>query len=339
MQRTCNSRSLKLRHMSQTARLYRIEQMLQDRGTVTFADMIAALEVSSATLKRDLAYLRDRLNAPIEYDRFTGGYTMATPRHGERHQLPGLWFSPQEIRALLTMHQLLTDMDVGGMLGPHVKPLMARITALMGSGDANPDAVTTRVKLIAASQRRSMALSCFETVGNALMMRKRLKFQYHSRHRNEVAAREVSPQRLSHYRENWYLDAWCHTSKGLRMFALDAIEQATMMETAARDLSVRKVETELNEGYGIYNGKTAQWAVLRFTPLSARWVESELWHPHQKTRKLADGSLEIELPYLNSTELIMDVLRHGEQVRVISPPELQQAVLARLDAARQQYKP
>ncbi len=313
--------------------------MLHDRGTVTFADMIAALEVSPATLKRDLAYLRDRLNAPIEYDRFTGGYKMATPRHGERHQLPGLWFSPQEIRALLTMHQLLTDMDVGGLLGPHIQPLMARITGLLASADTPAEAVATRVKLIAASQRRTVQLACFETVGNALMMRKRLKFQYHSRHRNEVSLREVSPQRLSYYRENWYLDAWCHTSKSLRMFALDAIEQSAMMETPARDLSTKKVEAELNDGYGIYNGNAAQWAVLRFTPMSARWVESELWHPNQKTRKLGDGSLEIELPYLNPTELIMDILRHGEQVRVISPPALQRAVLARLDAARQQYKP
>lgn len=323
--------------MSQTARLYRIEQMLQDRGTVTFAEMMETLEVSPATLKRDLAYLRDRLNAPIEYDRFQGGYKMATAPRGERHQLPGLWFSPQEIRALLTMHQLLADMDVGGLLGPHIQPLMARITALLGSTDAAPDAVAVRVKLMAASQRRHVGLACFETVGNALMMRKRLKFQYHSRHRNEVAAREVSPQRLTYYRENWYLDAWCHTSNGMRMFALDAIDQATMTETAAREVPVRKVEAELGEGYGIYNGKTAAWAVLRFTPLSARWVESERWHPKQKTRKLPDGSLEIELPYLNPTELTMDILRHGAQVRVISPPELQKAVLARLDAARQQY--
>lgn len=323
--------------MSQTARLYRIEQMLQDRGTVSFAEMIEALEVSPATLKRDLAYLRDRLNAPIEYDRFAGGYKMATPYRGERHQLPGLWFSSQEIRALLTMHQLLSELDMGGLLGPHIQPLMARITALMGSADAAPEAVTARVKLMAASQRRPVKLACFETAGNALMMRKRLRFQYYSRHRDEVAAREVSPQRLTYYRENWYLDAWCHGSDGMRMFALDAVSQAAMTETAAREVPARKVAAELNEGYGIYNGKTAAWAVLRFTPLSARWVEAERWHPRQKTRKLPDGSLEIELPYLNPTELTMDILRHGEHVRVISPPELQQAVLARLNAARLQY--
>ena len=324
--------------MSKTARLYRIEQMLQDRGCVTFADMIETLEVSPATLKRDLAYLRDRLNAPITYDRFTGGYTMGLLPHGERHQLPGLWFSPQEIRALLTMHQLLTEIDVGGLLGPHIQPLMARITALLGSTEATPEAVATRVKLMAASQRRHVPLACFEAVGNALMMRKRLKFRYHSRHRNEVAARDVSPQRLTYYRENWYLDAWCHTSDSVRMFALDAITQATMTETAAHEVPVRKVAAELGEGYGIYNGKTAEWAVLRFTPLSARWVASERWHPKQKTRHLADGSLEIELPYLNPTELTMDILRHGDQVRVVSPPALRQALLARLDAARQQYK-
>lgn len=323
--------------MSQTSRLYRIEQMLQDQVTVTFAKMIEALEVSPATLKRDLAYLRDRLNAPVEYDRYAGGYKMATPARGARQQLPGLWFSSQEIRALLTMHKLLTELDVGGLLGPHVQPLMARIIALMGSAHSPYEALTARVKLMAASQRRPVKLDCFQVVGNALMLRKRLKFEYYSRHRDDVAARVVSPQRLTYYRENWYLDAWCHTNQDIRMFALDSVRRAVMTETDALDVSQSKVETELNEGYGIYKGKTTAWAVLRFTPQSARWVESERWHPKQKNRKLADGSLEIELPYSDSTELTMDILRHGEDVRVISPPSLKKAVLARLNAASKQY--
>ena len=323
--------------MSQTARLYRIEQLLQDRGKVTFAEMLEVLEISPATLKRDLAYLRDRLNSPIEYDRFEGGYRMAPLQAGARHQLPGLWFSSQEIRALLTMHQLLTELDVGGLLGPHIQPLMARITGLMGAGDATPNDVSFRVKLMAASQRRPVGLACFETVGNALMMRKRLKFHYHSRHRDEVAAREISPQRLTYYKENWYLDSWCHTSKGVRMFALDAITQATMTESIAREVPSRKVDAELGEGYGIYNGKTVSWAVLRFTPLSARWVASERWHPRQKSHKLSDGSLIMQIPFSDHRELVMDILRHGDNVRVISPLELKNAVVAGLDSALQQY--
>ena len=60
--------------MSNTERLYRIESLIRRRGYVSFDDLMSELEVSRATLKRDIAFLRDRMGAPIEYDRFHGGY-------------------------------------------------------------------------------------------------------------------------------------------------------------------------------------------------------------------------------------------------------------------------
>lgn len=323
--------------MSQLERLYRIEQMLLNAPAVSFERLQETLEVSRATLKRDLAYLRDRLHAPIEYDRFAGGYKMAAPRREQRHQLPGLWFSPQEIRALLTMHHLLRELDSGGLLAPHVQPLLERIQSLMGSGQADAEQVTARVKLINASQHRHTDPAAFEVVGNALMMRKRLRFSYQGRHRNEVTQREVSPQRLSYYRENWYLDAWCHDKHSLRKFALDAMRDPVMSEEAAHELPLDEVNRQLAEGYGVYFGGQTQTARLRFNAAAARWTRHERWHPEQVTRELDDGALELSLPYSQPTELVMDILRHGENVEVLDPPALRQAVIERVRAMQALY--
>lgn len=131
--------------MSQTARVYRIDQMLNDRGVVSFQTLMDALGVSRATLKRDLAYLRDRLNAPIIHAREAGGYRFdrVTKHVGGQYELPGLWFSAEEIHALLTMQHLLANLDTGGLLGPHIKPLLSRLTALIGVADNPAEEVVT----------------------------------------------------------------------------------------------------------------------------------------------------------------------------------------------------
>jgi predicted DNA-binding transcriptional regulator YafY len=177
----------------------------------------------------------------------------------------------------------------------------------------------------------------FELFGDALVRRRQVHMRYQSRGRRAVSEREVSPQRLVHYRNTWYLDAWCHARGRLLRFALDAVERAAVLEARARDVSVKVVEAELDAGYGIFAGAQAQWAHLLFSAEAAAWVSREQWHPRQKTRFLDDGRFEMKLPYVNETELVMDVLRHGAQCAVVSPAGLAQAVRGQLAAALQAY--
>ena len=322
-----------------TARLYRIEALIRSRGTISFKTLIDELEVSPATLKRDLEYLRSRMGAPIEYDRDSNGYRFDKDEQaGGRQELPGLWFSEAELYSLLTAQQLLGGLDSDGLLSRHLQPLLDRIHQLLGSGEGEQatERVLKRIKVMTAL-RRPVPSRIFERVSTALLNRKRLQLRYLTRGRGELSDREVSPQRLVHYRNTWYLDAWCHRVDALRRFALDAIEQAELLDTKARDLSMKRVEAEMDAGYGVYVGATPQWAVLVFSAQAARWASHEEWHPEQQGRWLPDGSYEMRLPYVDETELVMDVMRLGEQVRVVSPQGLQESVKAKLASAMQSY--
>lgn len=312
--------------MSINERIYRIDQLLNGKRSVSFKEMLEQLEVSPATLKRDLAYMRDRLNAPIVYDRELGGYRMEAVGPGTQFELPGLWFSAEEIHALLTMQHLLGNLDTGGLLGPHIKPLLSRLTALLGTADDSTEQIKKRIKVETVGARQ-FHLDHFQAVGSALLRRKRLMIEYHARGTNETSQREVSPQRLVYYRDNWYLDAWCHLRNDIRNFSVDAIKQAEILEKKAEDISEKKLDAVLGSGYGIFSGKEVQWAVLRFTPERARWVAAEKWHPKQKGKFLSNGSYELRVPYNDPRELIMDVLRHGCSVKVISPENLSILVL------------
>lgn len=258
--------------MKPTERIYKIEDLLNQHGCLSFQAILEALEVSRATLKRDLAELRDRYHMPIVYDRDAGGYRIdrQTRTGGPvQYELPGLWFSAQEIHALLTMHHLIATLDTGGLLGPHIAPLLARMNALLGAADDAAEEVKKRIRLASVGARH-FHLDHFQLVGSALLRRKRLAIDYHARSTDTTSRREVSPQRLIHYRGNWYLDAWCHSREALRSFAVDAIRQVEVLAQPALDIHEAQLDAELGAGYGIFRGAAVQWATLRFSPKLAR---------------------------------------------------------------------
>jgi predicted DNA-binding transcriptional regulator YafY len=164
-----------------------------------------------------------------------------------------------------------------------------------------------------------------------------LHLRYFNRGDDSHSDRAVSPQRLIYYRDNWYLDAWCHLRSGLRTFALDAIEQAQVTDMEALDVSEADLNTHYAASYGIFAGVPDRVAVLRFAARRARWVSKECWHRDQEGRFLADGRYELRVPYSNTPEILMDILKYGPDVEVLAPEDLRVLVIDRLSAAAAQY--
>lgn len=322
--------------MDRTERFYKIELLIRSRECVSFAALLEALEVSPATLKRDLQYLRERMDAPIEYDAAANGYRFGQQWRGTQHELPGVWFNERELHALLTMHQLLSSLDENGILSRHLQPMFDKLSGMLGKDEAEARELTRRVKLISTARRR-VASEFFETVGSAVVQRLRLRLRYRKRGRTggTLSERIVSPQRLVHYRNTWYLDAWCHQSEGLRRFALDAMEAAELLDEKAKPVALKALEAELDQGYGIFAGGQAQQAELVFSAEAAQWVSREEWHPAQQSQWLEDGRWRLSVPYVDATELLMDLLRHAGQVEVLAPAALRQAYAKRLRDAAQ----
>ena len=329
--------------MDRTERFYKIELLLRSRGRVSFAALRDELEVSPATLKRDLQFLRDRMSAPIVYDTMDKGYRFSEPAppggKAARHELPGLWFSENEIHAMLTMHQLLAGLDDDGVLARHLQPLTEKLHAMLGTDAAQARELMRRIKIIGTARRRVPSRH-FELLGGALVQRRKVWLRYFKRSDRSLSEREVSPQRLVNYRNTWYLDGWCHASDGLRRFALDAMREARVVDGKARNVALRDLEAELDSGYGIYGGNAkVKWATLVFNADAAQWVANEEWHPRQKARWLDDGRYELQVPYSDPTELAMDILRHGDSVVVTGDKALAARIRQTLTCALARYAP
>jgi predicted DNA-binding transcriptional regulator YafY len=323
--------------MDRTERFYKIDHMLQSRGRVKVGDFLDELGVSLATFKRDLEYMRSRLNAPIVWDRDENAYRFEEGRGGKgpKYELPGLWFTPTEAQALLTLEHLVESLEPA-LLGAHVKPLKARLAALLSAGDRSVDEVRKRIRVIPFGARRHQPKH-FELIASAVIARQRLDLEYYNRMKDEATRRQVSPQRLVHYRNNWYLDGWCHLRDDLRSFSLDAIREVSVVPGKVRDVPDTQLDETLAASYGIFSGRKVQWATLRFTAERGRYVSLEEWHPKQRARWEKDGRYVLEVPYSSEKELVMDLLKFGPEVEVVAPESLRASVCSLAERTAQVY--
>ncbi len=252
------------------------------------------------------------------------------PSSGPRYELPGLWFNASEVIALLTMRQLLKNLEPG-LLSAHVEPLLTRLRAILGEGELPIEDIDKRIRFHRQAGRTHDSQH-FAPIATAVLQRRRLTIDHYVRARDETISREVSPQRLTFYREAWYLDAWCHLRAELRSFALDAVRRVTLSTEKAMEASDMDIARVLDGGYGIFSGKQVEWADLEFTSEQARWVSKEVWHPDQQGQLLEDGRYRLRLPFSNPTELAMDIMRHVPAVRIRAPESLRERVRQLLSA-------
>jgi predicted DNA-binding transcriptional regulator YafY len=322
--------------MSDPERLHRIKYMIQQRKCVPIEDFMSELEISKATFKRDLEYLRSRSKADIEYDRYLGGYKFKEGSDINKIELTGIWFSEKEATALVLMQHLLSSLDQGGLIGPHIEPLTAIIDGILGQSETTAKELRKRIKVIGMGSRKN-SIENFSEIGAALLKRNRLQLDYYSKGKDENTKREISPQRLIYYRENWYLDAYCHLREGLRSFALDGILTAVLTNTKAQEVSEKECQEHFAQSYGIFSGKATQRAKLRFTPEHARWVSGEHWHGQQVGSFDKEGYYNLEFDFNQDPELIMDIMKHGSGVEVIGPAALKNRVKEELQKALKNY--
>ena len=321
--------------MDRLQRIYQLHQIIGSRRMpVALSVLQEKLECSRATVSRIIEDLRLHFNAPLKYDREHNGYYYDL-KEDATFELPGVWFNAAELYALLTTQQLLEQAQPG-LLDSHLKPLKDRIEKILASEQLGSGEVARRVRILRMAGR-DVSTQHFQTVAAALLQRKRLAIRYHSRSADAETQRKISPQRLTHYRDNWYLDAWCHQRKGLRSFAVERIGEAKTLERVCRDIPEKQLNAHFASAYGIFAGKPKHTAILRFTPERARWVAEEQWHPQQQGRMLEDGSYELRIPYSDPRELVMDVLKHGAEVEVIAPEGLRQLLREQLQAAVIRY--
>ncbi|TBW55206.1 YafY family transcriptional regulator [Marinobacter halodurans] len=312
--------------MSRFDRIYRIHDILRSaRHPVPMRRFTQALEASRNTLTRDFEYLRDTLGAPLVYNRERNGHEYDP--EAPVFELPGFWMNPGELYALLACEQLLEAVQPG-MMAHRLAPLKERIRHLLGETGHDAERISERIQ-VQPMQVRNSARRVFDPVAEATLCAKVLDISYHGRSNASATRRRVHPQRLLHYRSNWYLLAHCEQAAALRLFSLDRISHPDILDEAAIPVAAADLDAYTSSSFGIFGGEPKGIAHLRFSDHAAQWVADEQWHPDQSGEWRSDG-FHLEVPYADTRELVMDILRYGADVEVMGPGELRDEVVERV---------
>ncbi|MBS3965369.1 MAG: WYL domain-containing protein [Methylomonas sp.] len=311
--------------MQHIDKIFKLHNLLKTRRTpISGKDIDAKLGLSKATRQRLVDALRDHLNAPLVCDRALGGYFY--DRNDPRHpfELPGIWFTAEELQALIACQQLLGNLTPGlfhneiDQLSQHLKKLLTR------NSQADLSQLA-RIKILNQAYRHGND-NLFLQIVNSLFSEHRLTIDYHARSDDSISQRQVSPQALVRYRDNWYLDAYCHLRQQPRSFALDRIRTVSIDNQPAHRLEADLLQQHFGSAYGIFAGTPKHTAILNFSAQAARWVADEHWHSQQQSQWLTDGRYQLRIPFNRHEELLMDILKYGAEVEVVEPEFLRELV-------------
>ena len=309
--------------MDKRDKLYQLHRIFkQARGRrISKAELLEKLEYSDSTLKRQITALRNEYGAPLEYDSENHGWYY---QDNISFELPGLWFNEQELYSLLVLEQLLENIDAG-LVSEQLSIAKDRIKLLLSTKIDLDKNIGDKLRLISVFQR-DFNKSIFKEIAKATLAERQLEIDCINRKTQQKTTRIISPQRLVHYKDNWYLDCYCHYRQAQRTFSIDGMSRVKQRHQAAEIIAPNEIDKVTQSSYGIFSGQAHQTAVVHFQPPVSFWIAKETWHPNQQSRWLENDILELQIPYKNQEELLADILRYSDKVIVKSPESLRQSI-------------
>ncbi|WP_430009764.1 helix-turn-helix transcriptional regulator [Methylophaga lonarensis] len=317
------------------AHIYELHKLLSERRyPLPLDEILQKLECSKSTFHRIREQMVDYLGAPIINQRGRGYHYDL--KSDETYELPGLWFSAKEVVSLALLEQLSETLQPE-VVKQLLHPVSERLHQLLAKQHIHQHDWKQRIK-VATQWQRLCEPDHFINVSHALLTRHQLEIDYWQWQTDSTETRIISPQRLVYYRDNWYLDAWCHKREALRTFSVDAIHQSKKTPEIAKDIDPEQLNAHVMPGYGIFAGDVTGIAELKFSKAISKRTSRESWHPDQQTNWTEQGEYLLSVPYSDPRELIRDILRFGSNIEVIKPESLREEIKNELQKTLKKYR-
>lgn len=307
----------------QVGRLLRLVPYLYARGSVTVDEAAADLGVTPGVLVSDLkvlfmcglpgGYPDDLID--VDLDAIEGPEAEGVIRVSNADYLARpLQLSPTEATAVIVALRALRS-GAGDATREIVDRTLAKLeAAVQGEFDPLVDPGTDRVGRDEQRFRADLDL--------ATAQRRQVRLTYYVPARDQESERVVDPRGVVTAHGFAYLDAWCHSAEAPRLFRLDRIVEAEVLDEPVST----PVEPPRDLADGIFSrSEDTTLATVRLAP-QARWVVE--YYPAEDVRELGGGALEVDLRVADKRWLRRLLLRLAPHARVVSPVDLQEAVAA-----------
>jgi proteasome accessory factor B len=301
-------------------RMLRIHQALQAGGYPNANKLSREIEVSSKTIHRDLEFMRDRLNLPIQFEDRRKGYFYT----GEVNSFPTMQITEGEIFALVVAEKALQQYRGTSF----EKPLLSAIRKMQ---QALPDTISLNLadvgQTISFRTRAEpiLNLEIFEALASAVADRRQLELLYR-KPGQKAEARIVDPYHLANINGEWFLFAFDHARKDIRTFSPARIQSARPTGKTFERSQKFSLEKRLRDSFGVHSGEGKFEVAIRFAPRAADYIREKKWHESQSLREFKNGAVELRMKLSSLGEVQRWVLSWGGDAKVLQPPELVKAV-------------
>jgi proteasome accessory factor B len=310
--------------------MLRIHQAISAGKYPNATRLAAELEVTIKTVHRDIEFMRDRMQLPLEYDRQRYGYYYTE----KVSSFPTLQITEGELFALLVAEKALQQYRGTNF----EKPL---VSAFRKMADSLPDTVSLHLadweQTISFHTRAEpvVNLQNFDALAKAVAQRRQIELDYRKPGQRQIEVRRVDPYHLANINGEWFLFAYDHLRRDLRTFVPARIQ--AVRPTGQRFARPQKfsLERTLRDSFGVHSGRELHAVVIRFNESAADYIREKRWHPSQELRELKDGGVELRLKLSSLGEVQRWILSWGGHAVVVQPTALvtsvRQAARAILD--------
>jgi len=301
--------------------MLRIHQAIQSGSYPNATTLAGELEVSTKSIHRDLEFMRDRLELPLEYAHAHNGYRYTEPVSS----FPTLQITEGELFALLVAEKALQQYRGTNF----EKPLVSAFKKMAAS---LPDTVSLNLadweQTISFRTRAEpiLNLEIFDALAKATAQRKQLSLAYRKPGQQKTEPRVVDPYHLANINGEWFLFGYCHLRRDIRTFVparIQAVEPTGKSFERPKKFSLEK---RLKDSFGVHSGQGEYDVVIRFNELVAEYIREKRWHDSQQLRELKDGGVELRLKLSSLVEIERWVLSWGGDAIALEPLELVDAV-------------
>jgi proteasome accessory factor B len=302
-------------------RMMRIHQAVAAEKYPNATTLAREIEVTTKTIHRDIEFMRDRLQLPIEYDSRRYGYHYTQPVSS----FPTLQITEGELFALVVAEKALQQYRGTNF----EKPLLSAFKKMESS---LPDTISLNLSQwdqsisFRTSAEPILDLEVFDALAKATAKRQQLRLEYRKPGSKQTQSRIIDPYHLANINGEWFLFAYDHLRKDIRTFVPSRIRTAQQTgQTFARPprFSVEKI---LRDSFGVHSGQGDYRVLIRFDPYAADYIREKRWHPSQQLRELKNGGVQLRLKLSSLGEVQRWVLGWGGSATVEEPCELVTAV-------------
>ena len=304
-------------------RMLRIHQAIHSGKYPNATTLAGELEVSTKSIYRDIEFMRDRLELPVEFDGARNGFHYTE----EVSNFPTLQITEGELFALLVAEKALQQYRGTAF----ERPLLSAFKKMAAS---LPDTVSLNLAdweqtiSFRTSAEPILNVEIFDTLAKATARHGQLLLTYRKPGRKETEPRIVDPYHLANINGEWFLFAYCHLRNDIRTFVPSRIQEAELTGKTFIRPQKFSLEKRLRDTFGVVTGQGEFEVVIRFDELVSDYIREKRWHPSQQLIELEDGGVELRLKLSSLAEIQRWILSWGGQACALAPAELVESLKA-----------